>query len=110
MKISPLSSSSLSFPLKLSMYPFSHGLPGSMNKVPTSNLESQSERFGYKLRPLSDLMCFGTPYLSISFANVRRTSRDVLLASDLDGQALTRVFIHDCQELHGLPSRVRSNT
>lgn len=32
-KISPLSNSSLNSPLKDSMYPFSQGLPGSMNGV-----------------------------------------------------------------------------
>ena len=38
--ISPLSSSSCSFPLKLSMYPFTYGLPGPMNRGPTSGLAS----------------------------------------------------------------------
>ena len=34
--------SSRSFPLKDSLYPFSQGLPGSMNRVPTPILPSQA--------------------------------------------------------------------
>src|SRR5262249_46743120 len=40
-KISPSSNSSRSLPLKLTIYPFSHGLPGSMYNVPTPTRPSQ---------------------------------------------------------------------
>ena len=40
-KISPFRNSSRNFPFNDSTYPFSHGLPGSMNKVFTPTRSSQ---------------------------------------------------------------------
>jgi hypothetical protein len=61
-KISRFSSSSRSLPLKLSMFPFSQGLPGSMNSVRAPNCPSQRRILWHvKPGPLSERMCSGIP-------------------------------------------------
>ena len=76
--------SSRNFPLKLSQYPFSHGLPGSMYNVPVPRFPSHWRNFwATNSGPLSDRMCSGIPRHSITSDNVsaRITSRLPILRS-----------------------------
>ena len=78
--ISRSSNSSLSFPLNDSMYPFSQGLPGSMNSVFTSNSCNHSlTALDVNSGPLSDLMYSGVPLNKNSWYNSSSTSWEVML-------------------------------
>ena len=55
-------SSSLNFPLNDSTYPFSQGLPGSMNMAFTPRLDNHPlTALEVNSGPLSERMCSGTP-------------------------------------------------
>ena len=88
-KISPLSSSSLSFPLKLSTYPFSQGLPRSMNSVCTPSLESQ-DRTALAMNSIQEPSCEPqpTPFVVYAPAISPEESRDtaVTIPTILRGQ------------------------
>jgi len=57
------------------MYPFCHGLPGSMNNVFTPSLSSHFlTALAVNYGPLSERICSGTPFLTNSFAKHGITS------------------------------------
>ena len=96
--ISRFSSSSLSFPLNDSIYPFSQGLPGSINSVFTP------KRFNHLLTalavnsgPLSDLMCSGIPLKMISWNSWSITSCEVIRRLYQYRQAFPGVFIDNIE-------------
>ncbi len=64
-------------PLNDSTYPFSQGLPGSMNSVSTFSAASQCRTSSaVNSGPLSERRCSGTPCITNKSANVSRTSSD----------------------------------
>ena len=75
LKISAFSSSSLSWPLKLSTYPFSHGLLVSMDAVlaPPAAIQPVTA-VAVNAEPWSERMCPGTPRATKSSASVSTTS------------------------------------
>ena len=75
---------SLSFPLKDSLYPFSQGLPGSINKGPTLRLSNYFRiAFDVNSRPLSERICSGRPCKMNKLVNssIRSIEVNLLLGS-----------------------------
>ena len=107
-KISALSNSSRSFPLKLSMYPFSQGEPGSMYSVFTPTFPSQARTaLAVNSAPLSDRKCPGTPNSTDGRRHQPSQSlQDVIaleMSADIDRQALACVLIDHGEHPKGTP-------
>ena len=99
------SSSSWSFPLKLSMAPFSHGLPGSINRIYTSIRSSQPRtRFAVNSGPLSERRYPGTPrWIKRSLSRSGKSLLVSLLATSIAKHA--RIAFDFPKAGHGLLER-----
>jgi hypothetical protein len=97
--------------LKLSLYPFSHGLPGSMKRVfaPIFLIQSLT-LLAVNSGPLSDLMYSGTPRRTINSVSVASTSSDRSLAATLIARHSLLHSSITVSSLMGLPEYVRQAT
>ena len=90
------SRSSLSFLLKLSLYPFSHGLPGWMKSVFTPTRPSQPwTTLAVNSGPLSERICSGARLTTNNSVSAWITSSDP--SRYFDRHALPRIFIDHCE-------------
>ena len=83
---------------------------GARRAVVVAALGVEAAGVGENSGPLSDLMCFGMPCLSISPASIRRTSRELCFRATSIARHWRVNSSTTVRNFRGLPSRVRSNT